>query len=217
MSSEKKKIRLYEGLREEYGITEDDLKHFVYWGGDWDGSCIFDETGEVYNKSFSQHARYYRFVLGQTEIIPKKNHCPCGMLIQRNCYIKDKTRDLIIVIGSCCIKKFLPNGLKRRCEVCNEPHKRSTKNICVNCEKKQIEHIQEQKRKKESELWNLSTIKKWIIRFGKHKGKTFEELFKNYSDYVDWSIKSKALEKNVGTINEERIKNAYEIFKQTDI
>ena len=46
--------------------------------------------------------------------------CVCEHAIKHNCYITDGTD--IIVIGNCCIKKFMEH-CNRTYEICNKPHK----------------------------------------------------------------------------------------------
>ena len=61
-----------------------------------------------------------------------KDNCVCGHYIEENCFI---TNDVdIIVLGNCCIKKFLPeNKSSRTCEKCKEPHKNHIVNRCNDC------------------------------------------------------------------------------------
>ena len=40
--------------------------------------------------------------------------------------------DEIIVLGNCCIKKFIPSS-GRTCEECDEPHRNRKHNICNSC------------------------------------------------------------------------------------
>lgn len=120
--TETKKIKIYsrllEGLKLQHSIYEEDLINYIYWGGD-----------------FGSHLSYYLFTLKEGIPLEKEERCPCGKDISNNCYIKHLDDDKKVIVGSCCIKNFLPNGLKRRCEVCNEPHKRRIINRCQMCEK----------------------------------------------------------------------------------
>ena len=71
------------------------------------------------------------------ELLPHKNNCVCGHDIINNCYITKnfKKFDLncILILGSCCVKKFIPEGKKKRCINCNEPHLNRKDNFCNEC------------------------------------------------------------------------------------
>ena len=59
-----------------------------------------------------------------------QERCVCGHKIKENCYItKD---DSLLVLGNCCIKKFLPNS-GRTCENCDKPHRNRKVNRCNSC------------------------------------------------------------------------------------
>lgn len=61
-----------------------------------------------------------------------EDNCVCGQAIVRNAYIKNDDHH-VIVVGSCCIKQFMPNGLHRTCEVCGEEHRNRKVNRCNEC------------------------------------------------------------------------------------
>ena len=58
--------------------------------------------------------------------------CICGQTIKYNCYIVDENFSHLLVIGNCCIKKFIPIKT-RTCENCEAPHKNRTDNYCNAC------------------------------------------------------------------------------------
>ena len=58
--------------------------------------------------------------------------CICGQTIKYNCYIIDEDFSHLLVIGNCCIKKFIPIKT-RTCENCGNPHKNRTDNYCNSC------------------------------------------------------------------------------------
>jgi hypothetical protein len=111
--------RFIEGLKKE-GFEYDDIKdNYKYIGGD---------TGS--------HLNYFKHF--NIDNIAKKNKCICGHGIIENCYISNGTN--VIVVGNCCIKKFVPK-CNRTCERCGNDHKSIKTNICKECkeaEKKRI-------------------------------------------------------------------------------
>ncbi len=96
------------------GYNIEDLQSFNYCGGDKE-----------------RHLKYFKLKYGDN-ILPldHEEHCICGHKIEENCYI---TNDInILVIGNCCIKKFIKNS-GRTCEICKQPHKNRKVNRCNNC------------------------------------------------------------------------------------
>jgi hypothetical protein len=51
-------------------------------------------------------------------------------------------------------------------------------------------------------------ILNWKLKFGKHKGKTYEELFRDEKKYVNWMVASK--------IMHEKVLKCYELYKEID-
>jgi hypothetical protein len=115
--------RFLNGLMDKHDMDLEDIKDWIYCGGD-----------------FAQHSRYFKLCYPDKEKPDHEDECICNTKIGNNCYIRKDVNapvEDILVVGSCCITKFLPNGFHRMCEKCNEVHKRRTKNICKECEKKQ--------------------------------------------------------------------------------
>jgi hypothetical protein len=111
------------GLSEKYHMDIEDIKDWIYCGG-----------------NHNQHYNYYKLCYPDTPFPEYNELCICNTKILYNCYIRpsiDSSPDEILIVGSCCIEKFLPNGFTRFCEKCNEVHKRIKYNICFKCEKKE--------------------------------------------------------------------------------
>jgi len=114
-------------LLNDYGLGVNEfINNFKYCGGD---------TGS--------HFRYWTIAKKKNEQRPPhKNYCICDHYIQENCYVVDKRdRDReqrkIVVIGNCCIKRFLPRDSQgRTCEICEKPHRNRKDNLCKDCRKK---------------------------------------------------------------------------------
>jgi hypothetical protein len=99
-----------------HNISYDDIinNQWKYCGGD---------TGSHYNY-FNLFFKYSK------KPLTKQYSCVCGHSIFDNCYITDgKT---ILVLGNCCIKKFIPNS-SRSCDMCNVSHKNRIVNRCNDC------------------------------------------------------------------------------------
>ena len=101
------------GLREKYNLTFNDIQKWKYCGGDTKG-----------------HLNYWYRCKNNQPLPDHEDHCVCDRKIVRNCYITDGSD--IIVIGYCCIKKFMKHS-GRTCEICDEPHKNRIDNRCNDC------------------------------------------------------------------------------------
>ena len=105
---------------------------------------LIDECWTYYGGDYGSHIQYFttlsslRNKQGQKKkpplIIPNVNNCVCGTKILRKCYIKSPQNDDILVIGSCCIKRFLPKHKQNRtCQDCAKPHRSIKDNLCKRC------------------------------------------------------------------------------------
>jgi hypothetical protein len=117
--------RFIEGLK-EYNLTMEDMKDFVYSGGDRDA-----------------HYKYYELLYNTNKLHPHKDHCICGHFIKRNCYISKGNQ--ILTLGICCIKRFIPKEKQgRTCECCGCSHRNTKNNLCNKCREyieKSIRHL----------------------------------------------------------------------------
>lgn len=111
--------RFTEGLL-NYDLTLDEIQSgkYVYAGGD---------TGISHTK--------YLDMSGITKP-DKEKHCVCGHKISKNFYIYNSADDIILVLGSCCILKFMPKQYRlRTCRNCKKPHRNIKINQCNDCRK----------------------------------------------------------------------------------
>jgi hypothetical protein len=108
-------------LWKEYGLRPKDLDDWQYAGGD-------------YNEKEPWHAKFKKEFKIKTDWPERADECVCGVEIMYNCFISNRERDWVLVIGRCCINKFIgPN--RRRCEICYEPHRNRKRNMCKACYK----------------------------------------------------------------------------------
>jgi hypothetical protein len=109
--------KFIEGLK-QYNLSKEQIENgdWVYAGGD--------------NK---QHLKYFTLLFPKKKLPFKSLECVCGHYIEHNCYIRNKITKEFLILGSCCIKKFIPNKFARYCEVCNKQHKNTKDNKCNEC------------------------------------------------------------------------------------
>jgi hypothetical protein len=107
--------RFEKGLEDHMGDT--DTANYKYAGGD---AC--------------RHRKYYELVYGVEPQHEKANYCICGHHIRDNCYLCHIPTDTLVIVGNCCIKRFIPKDKQNRtCGKCGEPHRNRCKNLCNNC------------------------------------------------------------------------------------
>ena len=117
--------KFYHELNNKYNITHESLisDGWHYCGGD--------------SKS---HLNYFNLYNKNNKRVEKSQYidkCVCGHLIKENCYITNKDNTSIIVVGNCCIKRFLPEKKKgRSCEDCGGSHRNRSVNLCNDCKYK---------------------------------------------------------------------------------
>lgn len=80
----------------------------------------------------NRHLNYFKMMFPTKNIPKEKEKCICGHSIQENCYITDKNHKYILVLGNCCIKRFLTNS-GRTCEECGSHHQNRKLNLCNVC------------------------------------------------------------------------------------
>jgi hypothetical protein len=93
------------------GINPEDLKNWKYAGGD-----------------HGPHRKYA--ILCRVPFVVHSSFCLCGHEIVKNCYITNGAR--FVVIGSCCIKRFISKNT-RTCEKCGNSHRNRSDNRCHEC------------------------------------------------------------------------------------
>lgn len=111
--------RFIKGLQ-EYNLTKEDIQGWHYVGGG-------HTTNPILNIVLKE--RFHRHFPG--EDVPELEHrCVCGHPIQENAFITDGSN--ILVLGSCCVRRFLPNGTKLTCTRCKRPYKGKHR-VCGTC------------------------------------------------------------------------------------
>ncbi|CCV01994.1 hypothetical protein IIV22A_150R [Invertebrate iridescent virus 22] len=113
-----------------------------------------------------RHLTKYETLFFKKPDLPHSNKCICTHDIEENCYIKNVINEQILIVGNCCINKFLNIDTSKKCERCNEPHKNKKNNYCNTCRQ---------------------TL---ILSIGKYKGKSFDYVKVNDPLYCDWVLRT---------------------------
>lgn len=140
------------------------------------------------------------------------DRCLCNHPIKHQCYItNDKD---IVVLGNCCIKKWIPKHLRgRTCDLCRKPHKNRKNNLCNDCRaiqpdvrtpRKMCERCLNPHRNRKDNFCNgcreelkqqdrlneeLRQIAyRYCLRFGKYKDHTLEQVYDKDPKYVKWLV-----------------------------
>lgn len=111
-------------LRERSQAQDDTFaSEWVYAGG---------SEGSNYN--------YFKIRFPGKPVPAQEFECLCTHPIQENCYIENLFTGELVVVGNCCIEKFLPEDHQHRtCGRCNQPHKNRKDNYCNACREVMID------------------------------------------------------------------------------
>lgn len=110
-----------------------DFKDWEYVGGVEDEShldCLQYDELTIWEPDCSRKFKE-RFDC-KREFPEYKDRCGCGHKIKRNDYIYNKNTDEIKILGSTCIKKFIPKALKS-CINCGTYHNNRKHSECNRC------------------------------------------------------------------------------------
>ena len=133
------KPALKNGLEEAGFKIEELQRNWIYCGSNGGpkrghGGVVFANPGRL--EYWRQHCRHRQI----SEDLPEwDDECYCGQrLITENAYLTKKTASKngeyeYLIIGSCCIKTFMPDGLSKICEDCGKAHRNRSDNKCKSC------------------------------------------------------------------------------------
>ena len=111
-----KKEAIIINLKQKYNISFESFSNDFYFCGN---------NGDKKN--------YFYKIFKNLDFPEFEDKCLCNTNIKKNCYVYNKTTKHIIILGSCCIKKFCKYGIKQTCDLCNKPHKNRIGNKCNEC------------------------------------------------------------------------------------
>lgn len=171
---------------------------YRYAGGDGDGQSSMAHYHRLYYEE--EAPILYPFI--DTDF-PSDNHCVCGVEIHECCYLVNVVTERTIIVGNCCIKRFLPEEYQKKCRECHLPKKylnKKTKFICPQCREDIKEKELEEYRQKMYELAILEKkqrIKdraKWTFKV-KGKDVPYEDIVNDSRNFklVTWIYKNKDL------------------------
>ena len=172
---------------EKYNLTREDIdkQNFKYCGG---------------NKG--SHLNYFEsFFKKRLKWSPANtDHCICGHRISENCYIINNSEEILLILGNCCIKKFVPKST-RTCEKCECPHKNRVVNRCNKCRIGICDKCNKKCKRKYKLCWNCFNFEnefedieveeieeEKVIKIGKYKGETYENIFMKDIKYLKWLL-----------------------------
>ena len=112
--------RFLEGLK-NYNLTADEVKDWWYCGG---GHTTQIERHRILADLFRSH-------FPDSDYPELEENCVCGHPIQENAFITNGEQ--LLVLGSCCVKRFTNSGTKRVCKNCKQPWKGDPKRFCKKC------------------------------------------------------------------------------------
>jgi hypothetical protein len=117
----------------------------------------------------------FRYVPALDEDDIPDEYCTCGHRIQNLRFVQHG--DIIVQLGSCCIKRFIPKENRgKRCTICDAYHQNRTKEVCTTCFSKATARDKMRKQ--------INTI----VTFGKYSGKSIGDIFnldKSYFRFLD--------------------------------
>ena len=154
-----------------------------------------------------RHVNYWKIVFGDKEFPKHEDECICGHFIVNNCYITDGEK--ILVLGNCCVKKFIPQKT-RTCEKCGAEHKNRKINRCKSCRKGLCDKCSNPCSAKyplcQACKFGVGEMLPNQFTFGKYKGELINDVFVRDPEYCSWCVK------NVESSKHE-IKQLQELFE----
>ena len=128
--------RFIRGLK-KYDLTLEEINSgkWTYAGGDGAFKSDFDERTL---NPFSRHYKYYCLRFPEYDFPPYQEECVCEHKIVENCYIYSEDKGFVI-IGNCCIKRFMnAEYAGRTCDKCKAVHRNTKYNLCNKCKPKKL-------------------------------------------------------------------------------
>ena len=169
----KKEDNFYKGLQ-KYFISFDDIQNGIWkYAGGTEG----------------RHLNYFHLTFPNRDMPTRAEFCVCGHKITENCFITDGEK--IVVLGNCCIKKFVPKS-SRTCSKCGKEHKNRTVNRCNECRIGVCDKCggtcdRRYKICLQCKFSHLDPTR--VFTFGKHFGENILEVFDKDNEYCAWLVK----------------------------
>lgn len=140
VEKDKMSARFLTGLK-QYNLTYEEIvnSNWRYVGGDGGEvarNLFMNGTYHKIKKEDSKynrcHLNYWILCFPNEELPDLTDRCVCDHIIIENCYIANEDDSEFLVLGNCCIERFIP--LKgRTCKLCKASHKNRKVNLCNEC------------------------------------------------------------------------------------
>ena len=104
---------------ERIGLTLSDVAADFIWIGGSDG----------------RHAKYFKLKYPDEPHPSHSDYCVCGHQIVENCYIRSTVSGQTLIVGNCCVKRYVPSA-GRTCKECGAEHKNRVIDMCNVCRPK---------------------------------------------------------------------------------
>ena len=130
------KVRRKGLLEHDYKLTVEELRtYFRYAGGSWNRHADGDNQSLEFKDYSKRHYNYFKSVYKHGSLPEDKSYCICETKIKQNCYLADKRNpNVIVIVGNCCIKRFVSeDNAGRTCRKCEAPHVNRKYNLCNQC------------------------------------------------------------------------------------
>lgn len=110
---------------ENLGLTLGEVKNtFIYIGG-----------------NMGRHHRYFDVKCPGEKRPGHTGECVCGHAIVENCYMRNPQTGTTIIMGNCCIMRYIP-GAGRTCSACGASHRNRKDDLCNKCRMPQCSQCQ---------------------------------------------------------------------------
>ena len=190
--------------KNKYKQMDEELKDYEYYGGD-----------------HKHHLNYWKQQQKTYPDLQQPHHageCYCEQEIEKNCYVYNHDTHDMIVIGSCCIKRF---EKRRLCRTCKAPHSGTKYNQCLKCRKdeaydeelerrRRVREAEEERKKAEqqrfNDVWTNGTVRdklytyqlpklhilaerKGILKYQRYEREALIDTLLNYTTHKDLPIR----------------------------
>lgn len=168
-------VKLKKNLKDLYDLTLEELnRNYEYVGGLWPSRDPFkkpDKHSKIFYEKFGNKSSLEVLRNSNSPDFVKKgflSKCCCNHPIKQNCYLYNEEENKFVILGNCCIKKYV-GGLNCYCINCKEIVNINNKknfNYCNECYKiKNIKYLKEtEKIKKLDEIRKKKLGKDYIIK-----------------------------------------------------
>jgi hypothetical protein len=167
--------RFVRGLKEDYGLTDEEIEdieqNWVY--------CGYRHMEDEWDDGAKQFRYYF-----PTEPCPEfSKECVCRQKLNvRNDWITDGKE--VLVIGQCCKNMFIVNRLKT-CQTCKKSHRNRTNNYCNDCREEMKRRLKEcicgRKKKENDEYCDKCYIESQTCKCGKRKREGYKQCYSCYT------------------------------------